>query len=272
MTYDDTQFVIEYLEDSWKIWSIADYDSSKGIDMLAGKTAYAIKFDSIITYDYDIDDDGLFPGWGTWSGAPYSQSSVGSPTGWKGRHQYMKVRLANNTTNNQIGIWWSASNSPGYFTTLRCANLYLQGKVGSNTTTASKAFIEKIYDIAFTNMLASNRITFPSGNPNCTDHNGNSVNMESYTQSCTFEQFVKACENGKTYGGGNWAAAQARATGIAFFFHGTWDENKNCNSREAIKAGTFVEVDYVVFGSTIDQLKAYTSNIEDAGQKEATPD
>lgn len=262
MTYDDTQFVIEYLEDSWKIWSIADYDSTK-------TTQYAIKFDSIITYDYDFDDDGLFPGWGGWSGYPYSSSSVGTATGWKGRHQYMKVRLANNTTNNQIGIWWSASNSPGYFTTLRCANLYLQGTVGSNTTTASKKFIEKIYDICYTSSLSSNRIGFGS---TIKDHNGNDVGMEEYTKSCTFEQFCKACTNSNINGSNNWSAAQARATGVQFFFLGTYDENTNCNSRTTIKAGTWVEVDYVVFGSSIDQLKGYKSLIEEKGQTDATPD
>ena len=96
--------------------------------------------------------------------------------------------------------------------------------------------------------------------------------MNAYLQKCTFAQFNDACAYTGIYGSNNWTAAAARATGIAFFFHGTWDENTNCNSRTAIKAGTFVEVDYVVFGSTIDQLKAYTSNIEDAGQKTATPD
>lgn len=40
--------------------------------------------------------------------------------------------------------------------------------------------------------------------------------------------------------------------------------NPNCDSRANIKAGTWVEVDYVIFGSTPDQLDAYKSYAETA--------
>ena len=260
LTYSDAYLTIDVKEDSWKLWVMSDY--------VKGETpseAYALKFDSVITYDYEFPDEGMFPGWGTWSKYPYTTANVGKS--WVGRHQYMKVRLINNTTNNMIGIWWSASNSPGYFTTLRCSNLYLQGTVGSNTTTATTEYATYVYDIAFTNALASNRFGWGSGEVTLAD--GTKTAQESWCNTATFETFVDRAKDPRNIGlvgANNWCAAAAEVTGIEFFFFGAQDTEgqSNTDCRENAKQGTWVEVDYVVFGSSVEQVEAYKSNLERA--------
>lgn len=263
LEYDAARLTIDVKEDSWKIWVMSDWDES------AANNAYGLKFDSIITYDYDFPDSGFFPGWGTWSKYPYTTANVGKT--WVGKHQYMKVRLINNTTNNMIGMWWSASNTPGYFTTLRCSNLYLQGATGSNTCTATTEYATYIYDLALTNALASNR--FGWGSSTVVNKNGEKVGQESWCTETSFNDFVKAAQNPANIGNigaNNYTGAAAEAGGVQFFFFGAVDDvnYSNTDSRKNAKQGTYVEVDYVLFGSTIDQLESYKSNIERAAEAE----
>ena len=263
LEYDAARLTIDVKEDSWKIWVMSDWDDS------AANNAYGLKFDSIITYDYDFPDQGFFPGWGTWSKYPYTTANVGKS--WVGRHQYMKVRLINNTSNNMIGMWWSASNTPGYFTTLRCSNLYLQGATGSNTCTATTEYATYIYDLALTNALASNR--FGWGSSTVVNKNGETVAQESWCTETSFNDFVKAAQNPANIGNigaNNYTGAAAEAGGVQFFFFGAVDDvsYSNTDSRKNAKQGTYVEVDYVLFGSTIDQLESYKSNIERAAEAE----
>ena len=284
LTYSEAYLTIDVKEDSWKLWVMSDY--------VKGETpseAYALKFDSVITYDYEFPDEGMFPGWGTWSKYPYTTANVGKT--WVGRHQYMKVRLINNTNNNMIGIWWSASNSPGYFTTLRCSNLYLQGDIttpasgkdyqgntweegGSNGKDPSRnhcaattEYATYVYDIAFTNALASNRFGWGSGE--VTKADGTKTGQESWCNTATFAEFVAAAKDPRNIGlvgANNWCAAAAEATGIEFFFFGAVDTEGQYNTdcRANAKQGSWVEVDYVVFGSSVDQVEAYKSNLERA--------
>lgn len=261
LTYDSSYLYIDMLEDSWKIWVMADYTDD------AAATAYALKFESLITYDYEFDDEGFFPGWGTWSKYPYTTANVGKT--WVGRHQYMKIRLVNNTSNNMIGIWWSASNSPGFFTTLRCSNLYLQGTVGNKTCTATTKYATYTYDLAFTNALASNR--FGWGSSEVTKADGTKTGQEAWCNTATFAEFVAAAKDPRNIGligANNYCAAAAEAGGIYFFLLGAADTgdsgNTNCDSRANAKQGTYVEVDYIVFGSSLEQLDAYKSNLERA--------
>ena len=264
LTYNDAYLYIEYKEDSWKIWVMADY-----VEGETPNTAYALMFESLITYDYEFEDEGFFPGWGTWSKYPYTTANVGKS--WVGRHQYMKVRLINNTTNNMIGVWWSASNTPGFYTTLRCSNLYLQGSVGSKTCTATDKYATYTYDLAFTNALASNRFGWSSGQVTLAD--GTKVAQESWCNTATFAEFVKAAKDPRNLGligANNYCGAAAEAGGLYFWLLGAADYgssgNTNCDSRANARQGTYVEVDYIVFGSSLDQLDAYKSNIEKAAE------
>lgn len=265
LTYDKGYLYIDVKEDSWKIWVMASYVKDE-----TPATAYALKFDPIITYDYEFPDEGLYPGWGTWSKAPYTTANVGKS--WVGRHQYMKIRLINNTKNNMIGFWWSASNNPNYFTTLRCSNLYLQGDRGSKTCTATDKYASYIYDICFTNALASNRFGWSSGEV-VVDDIGTKKAQESWCNTATFAEFMAAAkrpENIGLIGANNWCGGGVESVGIQFFLFGAVDTgdsgNANCDSRDSAVQGTWVEVDYILFGSTVDQLEAYKSNIEKAAK------
>lgn len=280
LSYNQANLTIDVKEDSWKIWVMADFpygDDGKPDYNAEGfnSNAYALTFDSVITYDYEFPDEGMFPGWGTWSKYPYTTANVGKS--WVGRHQYMRIRLINNTSNNMIGMGWSASNSPGYFTTLQCSNLYLQGDSGKKTCTPTKEYATYTYDLALMNALASNRFGWGSGQVTLAD--GSKVAQSSWCSTATYDQFIKAAKDPRNIGNigaNNFNAAAAEVTGLRFFLFGGIDnqggginepDNPNCDSRENAKQGTFVEVDYIIFGSSLDQLDAYKSNLERAAEK-----
>ena len=263
LTYNDAYLYIDVKEDSWKIWVMADY--ADGIS----SEAYMLQFDSVITYDYEFDDEGMLPGWGTWSKYPYTTANVGKT--WVGAHQYMKIRLINNTTNNMIGFHWCASNNPTYYTTFRCSNLYLQGTVGSKTCTATTKYASYTYDIAFTNALASNR--FGWGSSNVVKADGTTTGQEAWCNTATYAEFVAAAKDARNIGligANNYCSQGAELSGIKFFLFGASDPgdsgNANCDSRSNAKQGTYVEVDYIIFGSSVEQLDTYKSNLERAAE------
>ena len=186
----------------------------------------------------------------------------------------MKVRLINNSINNMIGFCWSISESPGYYTTLRTSNLYLDGGAGVETTTAkADVWQEYVYDVLYTSSLCSNR-------PASTIEKGSvkvGENFETVANSCSFADFNKIFSaNTNFIGSNNWgwkagSGADVELAGIYFFLLGAMDSgdndygynNANCDSRNNVKAGAWVEVDYILFGSSVDELNAYTSYIED---------
>ena len=186
----------------------------------------------------------------------------------------MKVRLINNSINNRIGFCWSISESPGYYTTLRVSNLYLDGGAGNETTTAkADVWQEYVYDVLYSAGLASNR-------PASTITNGTvsvGSSFETVAQTCTFAQMNSIFAANKGFiGTNNWgwkagSGADVELAGIYFFLLGAMDsgdngygyDNQYCDSRDNVKAGAWVEVDYILFGSSVDELNAYTSYIED---------
>ncbi|MBR7082491.1 MAG: hypothetical protein IKI51_00595, partial [Clostridia bacterium] len=121
--------------------------------------------------------------------------------------------------------------------------------------------------LAFTNALASNRFGWSSGQVTLAD--GTKVAQESWCNTATFAEFVKAAKDPRNLGligANNYCAAAAEAGGLYFWLLGAADYgssgNTNCDSRANARQGTYVEVDYIVFGSSLDQLDAYKSNIE----------
>ena len=278
LSYSKSNLFIDVKEDSWKIWVMSDFprkdDGTPDYDAEGfNSNAYALTFDSVITYDYEFPDEGMFPGWGTWSKYPYTTANVGKS--WVGRHQYMRIRLINNTSNNMIGMGWSASNSPGYFTTLQCSNLYLQGTVGSKTCTPTEKYETYTYDLALTNALCSNRFGWGSGKVWIGDEQ---LGQADWCTTATFAQFTAAAKDPRNIGcigANNYNAAAAEVTGLRFFLFGAVDnrgggdnnpDNVNCDCRENAKQGTYVEVDYIIFGSSLEQLDSYKSNLERAGK------
>jgi hypothetical protein len=56
-------------------------------------------------------------------------------------------------------------------------------------------------------------------------------------------------------------------TALNFHFLGAYTPKVSaCDTRTNITMGMCVEVDYVVFGCSIEQLEGYTSNMEDAAK------
>lgn len=246
LTYNENFIEIEWTEDSIVIWSLVDYataSSMEGFDVYS----YALNFDDIVTYDFD---DVLLAGWGTWNGYPQTSNNVGKS--WVGRHQYMKIRIKNTSENNMISFMWRNMAQSSYSTAMIASGMYLQGGAPTTTsnhnltTTPTDKWANYIYDIGY---LAG--YTYYK--------NGNTSYVGWTEQAST--------TNGMGKGGGNnwyWNVTNSMAA-VKFHLLGAYGRSSvgGSDSRANIKAGARVEVDYIVFGSSIEQLNGYTSYAED---------
>ncbi len=109
--------------------------------------------------------------------------------------------------------------------------------------------------------------------PMCAQASSNAYGAGRNAQKCdSYSQWLK--ENGNT-GGSNGLNWTQNATGLRFSLLGAeyyyytslprvaaW-----CDSRANIKRGNSIEVDYIVFGSTVDQLSTFKSKMELAETK-----
>ncbi len=226
LTYNKDNLSIEFKEDSWVIKA-----------KVSGQTC-SVAFNNMITYDFD---DWMEAGWGSWSQYPYTDKNVG--TTWQGHHQYMKIRLINHSLNNMIGFRWASSGHP-YATTMVVSNMYLQDGVGKKTaSTISNDYATYTYDIMFLTCLASNK-------------------ADGQTSYSGFEKYVQ--EKGGVPGN-NWMWQNGvEITGLEFHLLGAYSANNSgiCDSRANIKSGNWVEVDYIVFGGSPEQLDTYKSYLE----------
>ena len=238
LTYNADCIAIEYTEDTIVIYATKSYTS--GMD----GSSFELCFDDIITYDFDEE---LKHGWGSWVQYPFSTANVGKS--WQGRYQYMKVRILNNTTNNMISFRWHRT-ADGYASTMVCSNMYLQGGAPTTTsanltTTPTTEWKSYTYDIMFLNGLASAK----TGGAK------------------TYIDFVNEVKNAGGVPGNNliWTTSD-KLSALRFSFLGAYSGNNAsaCDSRSNIKEGNKVEVDYVLFGASIDQLAGYTSYLEDS--------
>ena len=249
LTYNEDYLKVEFLEDSWRIYALKDY--ADGTDA----NAFAICFENIV----DLDYDDLVSGWGTWSRYPAQSGKVGKS--WEGKHQYMKIRIKNMTLNNMISFQFKCNG--GFSTTANVSNMYLQGGMGkgSDKDTVAKEISNEwrvyYYDIPMCCQACS--YAYGAGR--------NGIKCSSYS-----EWLEKNAQTGGN-NGLNWTQ---NATGLRFNLLGAvyyftsasvqaakpW-----CDSRANIKRGNCVEVDYIVFGSTVEQLEAFKSKMEIAGTK-----
>ncbi len=233
LKYDAGRIALEWTEDTVVIYATKSYDSA------AVRDSYALVFEDIVTFDFM---DEMVPGWGGFSGAPLNPG-----TSWGGVYQYAKVRIKNSTTNNIMSVHWHRAGE-GYSTRTACIGMYLQGGAPSTTTDHKKTadvqdeWKSYIYDMMF---LAS-------------------VGREVTVDKTSYMEIVTATQNKNSYFGSNWNTANGKITAMNFHFLGAYAPHANFDTRSNIKMGDKVEVDYIVFGCSIEQLEAYTSNMEDA--------
>lgn len=250
LTYNKDYVVIEFLEDSWKIWAKKGYSNS------APKDAFKLQFDNLLSLDYE---GALQSCWGTWNNYPYLSSSVGK--GWQGHHQYMKVRIKNPTENNMISFWWKSIDN--YNTAKVASNMYLQGGVDKKTCEPTEEWKTYIYDITLCVTLSANygrKDRYPKG-IQADLKNGMKAD------DITFSRVIELAAQGDFCSANNWIwTNQQQTSGIQFYLLGAYSANhaKSCDSRANIKKGTWVEIDYIIFGSTPAQLEAWKSKSEAA--------
>ncbi len=235
LKYDSSRVALEWTEDTVIIYATKSYDSE------AVRDSYALVFEDIVTFDFD---DEFVPGWGEWSGAPLNPG-----TSWGGVYQYAKVRIKNSTTNNIMSIHWHRAGE-GYSTRTASVGMYLQGGAPNSTTNHMETAEIKdewatyYYDMMFLSAVGR-EIT---------------VDKTSYFEVVTYTQ------NRNSYPGNNWNTANGKITAMNFHFLGAYAYHANLDTRNNIKMGDKVEVDYVVFGCSLEQLEGYTSYLEDASK------
>ena len=234
MTLDKNSVAVEYTEDTIVIYAMKDYVS--GSD-------FSIQFLDIVTYDFDGE---LVPGWGSWNGAPINTANYGVEGQWVGKHQYMKIRILNNTNNNMISMDWRRPTDSAFFTTTTTPFMYLQG--GAPTTTSatnktaepSKEWKSYVYDVYF---LAS-------------------AGRELTQGKTSYVQIMNEAKNRGSIAFANWYGGNICA--IKFHLLGASSSKAAADSRTNIKQGNKVEVDYIIFGSSIEGLNEWHSYLEDS--------
>ena len=165
----------------------------------------------------------------------------------------MKIRILNPTSNNMISFDFKNPTNPGYSTTQKVTYMYLQGGAPSTkdetnlTTTPTNEWKTYTYDIMF---LAGAGRDVAMGN------------------ASNYIGCVDIARNNGAVSGSNWAWSSGSQIS-ALQFHllgasGPKGANSNGDTRINIKRGDHVEVDYIVFGCTIEQLEGYTSYLEDS--------
>ena len=249
LTYNNEYIDIEFLDDSWKITAKQSYHND------APLKAWTLCFDNAAAF-LDFSEV-LMPAWGTWNLYPYITNRVGVDGQWRGQHQYVKVRLRSNSVNNMIGFSWHTSTN-SYATTMTVSNMYLDGGIDNKTRTANENWLIGTYDIFLCQTLASNygrKDRYPRGIQNDID-NGVAIK---------FSRVVECAGEGDVNLANNWNWQQGKEiTGLRFNLLGAESKNLSavCDSRENIKSGDWVEIDYIVFGSTPEQLETYKSKSE----------
>ena len=243
LSYNKDLITVEFLEDSWKITANKDYATDDASD------GYAIAFAKIIELDYED----LVPGWGTWARYPVNTTYVGNPASWEGKHQYMKIRIKNNTVNNMISFGFIGNNG-SFGTTFCVSNMYMQGGDDKLTCEPSDEWAVYYYDVGKCCQVSS--YAYGAGRNNNTD----------IGVATSFTQWVELYGPTNAYNGLNWTTVGGPCGGLKFNLLGAEKYHSSvptwCDSRANIKKGATVEVDYIFFGSTIEQLEACKSKME----------
>jgi Na+-transporting methylmalonyl-CoA/oxaloacetate decarboxylase gamma subunit len=249
LSYNSECVYIDFNDDSWTVWAMKNYNSADDTFSPDGGVTtnrnFSLAFNSMITYDFD---DQLIAGYGSWQNMPYNTSYVNKT--WRGYHQYMKIRLINNSLNNMMSMRFRTTKDGAYYTTCVASNMYFQGGAGKLTATAkSTEYKSYVYDLIFLSCLASDR---PQ----------NTFGTDNY--AATWAGACKYIGTGAAPGN-NWVWGQGlEVVALEFNVLGAFCPNYQtvCDSRTNIKAGNYVEIDYIIFGSDGLTIDEYKSNLE----------
>jgi hypothetical protein len=280
LIYDDSALMINFEKDYWDIWTVSPYDP-ESVTFENGSLKnmrFGVVFNDLVTFDFDDD---IVHGWGSWERYPYSQPTEKSV--WHGTHQYMQVRMVNDTTNNIWGIRYINTGDGTYYTTEVIGNLYLQGGEPESATdyrrTCEKSSEWRVYtyDLMMVGGIASGRgWSAVSGKDGKIDDG-----VDNY-----YDQVQMSIAKGWV-GGSNISWQPKKGfTGLEFNFFGgvytyaydegaDWDDATKkawetaqehlklaCDTRENIVAGMNVKVDYIIFGCSPEQCDEYKSYME----------
>ncbi len=266
LKYDKNYVSVTFTDDTMKVYAkvTSDANTQKG----NGREAYCVEYDLYTGYNdmFGLEDGKLTPGFGGWQNGPLSTYYVGTEGRWQGLHQYAKLRIRNVSDNNIISIMWGRNDSPGSYT--NSVAMFLQGGAPTTygtdlnrTATPDKAdgdFHVFYYDMVFHSALARDMAR------------GDSNNYENgvYGYFASAERML----NRNAYHQNNWNGGNGKYINtIRFYFLGASGPAYNAtgtrsyteiDTRDLITAGDYVEVDYIVFGSSIAQLEGYKSKLE----------
>ena len=289
LAYDESCLSVNFEEDYWDVWTIAAYDAENEVTEAFGQknNRFALIFNDIVTFDFD---DEIVIGYGGYNGTPYkSVGDIDVPT-WSGRHQYMQVRLVNNTTNNIWSIRFIKTGDGAYFTTCVMGNLYLQGGEPTSsgeyrrTCEKSSEWATYTYDFFLASGLSSGR------GHSAIRHNeqeaGGKTWIEGYPDNWfDYKAYVYAHGDpggtNVTWNPGKSFTALELNIFSGCYKYGLGDKPEGmseddwskwttahdhiklaCDTRENIIAGMNVKLDYLIFGCSPEQLDGYKSYIE----------
>lgn len=278
LSYNASYLWVDYDEDNMIVYATTDYNYST---MQDSKNNFALIYDDI-SADYTFEDpQEIHCGFGTWDNYPYTSANVGVEGRWKGFHQYIKIRFVNASANTKIGFWYKSTSMAAYYTTGVACVPVAAGKTGSDYLNNDDNYQVVIYDVinAMNMATGANELTPENGKGP-----GNNWIWQGTSQFVTGlrfhlmgmaaggnargdNTFAKDGTNKTDDGTGNMIAADGSGKVT------TWKANEAftkakitaaLDTRGLIKAGNAIKVDYIVFGSTPEQLLTYKSAAEKA--------
>ena len=278
LSYNASYLWVDYDEDNMIVYATTDYNYST---MQSSKNNFALIYDDI-SADYTFEDpQEIHCGFGTWDNYPYTSANVGVEGRWKGFHQYIKIRFVNASANTKIGFWYKSTSMAAYYTTGVACVPVAAGKTGSDYLNNDDNYQVVIYDVinAMNMATGANELTPENGKGP-----GNNWIWQGTSQFVTGLRFhlMGMAAGGNARSGNTFANAGTNATDdgtgnkIAADGSGkitTWKAGEAFTSakltaaldtRGLIKAGNAIKVDYIVFGSTPEQLLTYKSAAEKA--------
>lgn len=278
LSYNASYLWVDYDEDNMIVYATTDYDYGT---MQSSKNNFALIYDDI-SADYTFEDpQEIHAGYGSWHNYPYSSAFVGVEGRWSGFHQYIKIRFVNASANTKIGFWYKSTSMAAYYTTSCACIPVAAGKTGSDYLNNDANYQVVIYDI-------TNAMNMATGANELTPENGKGPGnnwlwhgTSQFVTGLRFHlmgfaaggnarsgnTFANAGTNKTDDGTGNMIAADGSGKVTTWKAGEVFTKAKitaALDTRGLIKAGNAIKVDYIVFGSTPEQLLTYKSAAEKA--------
>ena len=262
LTYDSEAISVEFTEDSMIITAKKD-----GTFKSAGETptleesqwflrgsdtcyypmnTFAIMFDELQDYDFDTQ---LVSGYGMWSGYPHSYDNVGKADKWGGGHQYMKIRIKNPGDNNKISV---AFNNASAYASTQFATMGIREH--------QQEYKTYIYDMTYASTYSSGKGVMLSG----IAPGNNWTWKQTYdVYGLRFHLLGATCSYANAYLNNKFDENETAADYDKFA-----EYFSRLDSRALIKKDDRVEIDYIIFGATPEQVASYHSYIESSAMAE----